>query len=88
MTGNSRAAPIPQEAASALATDATGSSNPSEMGVMSKVAARIREQGMFTFVRWNWIFVAPPLTITKEQLEEGLSIISDAISLADAEVTK
>ncbi|MBC7863122.1 MAG: aminotransferase class III-fold pyridoxal phosphate-dependent enzyme [Bacteroidia bacterium] len=56
---------------------------PSEMEVMNKVAAKIRELGMFTFVRWNWIFIAPPLTITKEQIDEGLEIISEAISIAD-----
>lgn len=54
-----------------------------EMGGMSKVAARIKELGMFTFVRWNFIFIAPPLIITKEQIDEGLEIISQAISIAD-----
>ncbi len=57
---------------------------PVEMEIMNRVAARIRELGMFTFVRWNWIFTAPPLCITKEQIDEGLQIISDAIALADA----
>jgi len=56
---------------------------PNEMEIMNKVAAKIRELGMFTFVRWNWIFIAPPLTITKEQVDEGLEIISKAISIAD-----
>lgn len=56
---------------------------PAEMEVMSSVAAKIRELGMFTFVRWNWIFIAPPLCITKAQIDEGLEIISKAISLAD-----
>lgn len=54
-----------------------------EMTVMNKVAARIRELGMYTFVRWSYIFVAPPLIVTKEQIDEGLAIISDAISIAD-----
>jgi taurine--2-oxoglutarate transaminase len=58
-----------------------------EMGIMSKVAGKIRELGMFTFVRWNWIFVAPPLIITKGEVDEGLSIISQAISIADEYVT-
>ena len=49
----------------------------------NKVAAKIRELGMFTFVRWNYIFVAPPLIINKEQVDEGLDIISQAISIAD-----
>jgi taurine--2-oxoglutarate transaminase len=56
---------------------------PDEMGVMNKVAAKIKELGMYTFVRWSYIFIAPPLCITKEQVDEGLAIISEAISLAD-----
>jgi taurine---2-oxoglutarate transaminase len=51
--------------------------------VMNKVAAKIKELGMYTFVRWNYIFVAPPLCVTKEQVEEGLAIISEAIKIAD-----
>ena len=56
---------------------------PDEMTIMNKVAARIKELGMYTFVRWNYIFVAPPLCITKEQVDEGLAIISEAIKIAD-----
>lgn len=56
---------------------------PEEMGVMNKVAAKIKELGMYTFVRWNYIFVAPPLIVTKAQIDEGLTIISEAISIAD-----
>lgn len=59
---------------------------PDEMAVMNKVAARIKELGMYTFVRWNFIFIAPPLCITKEQVDEGLAIISEAISIADEQV--
>lgn len=50
---------------------------------MAKVAARLKELGMSTFVRWDWVFAVPPLTITAEQLQEGLDIIDDALSLAD-----
>ena len=50
---------------------------------MNKVAAKIREGGMHTLVRWSYIFCAPPLCVTKEQIDEGLAIISDAISIAD-----
>jgi taurine--2-oxoglutarate transaminase len=56
---------------------------PAEMEVSNQMAAKIRELGMFTFVRWNWIFIAPPLCITKEEIDEGLEIISQAISIAD-----
>ncbi|MFI5150187.1 MAG: aminotransferase class III-fold pyridoxal phosphate-dependent enzyme [Bacteroidia bacterium] len=56
---------------------------PHEMEIMNKVAARINELGMFTFVRWNWIFIAPPLCITESEIDEGLDIISKALSIAD-----
>ena len=54
------------------------------MDVTNKMAAKIRELGMFTFVRWNWIFVAPPLNVSKEEVDEGLDIISKTIAIADA----
>ena len=53
---------------------------PEEMVVMNKIAAKIRELGMYTFVRWSYIFIAPPLIVTEEQIDEGLNIISEAIS--------
>jgi len=56
---------------------------PDEMVVMNKVAAKIKELGMYTFVRWGYIFIAPPLCVTKEQIDEGLAIISEAILIAD-----
>lgn len=54
-----------------------------DMAVMNKVAAKIKELGMYTFVRWNYIFIAPPLCVTQEQIDEGLQIISEAIAIAD-----
>ncbi len=60
--------------------------SPKEMEVMNKVAAKIKELGMYTFVRWGFIFIAPPLIVTKEQIDEGLAIISEAIKIADASV--
>ncbi|QMW05645.1 aminotransferase class III-fold pyridoxal phosphate-dependent enzyme [Spirosoma foliorum] len=56
---------------------------PDEMAVMGKVAAKIKELGMYTFVRWSYVFVAPPLCVTKEQIDEGLAIISEALKIAD-----
>jgi taurine--2-oxoglutarate transaminase len=56
---------------------------PDEMIVMNKVAAKIKELGMYTFVRWGYIFIAPPLCVTKDQIDEGLAIISEALKIAD-----
>ncbi|WP_210517036.1 aminotransferase class III-fold pyridoxal phosphate-dependent enzyme [Hymenobacter terricola] len=54
-----------------------------QMAIMNQVAAKIRELGMYTFVRWNYIFICPPLTINKEEIDEGLAIISEALEIAD-----
>ncbi|MEP7107906.1 MAG: aminotransferase class III-fold pyridoxal phosphate-dependent enzyme [Ferruginibacter sp.] len=56
---------------------------PEEMVIMNKVAAKIRDLGMYTFVRWSFIFIAPPLCVTKEQIDEGIAIISQALLIAD-----
>ena len=61
--------------------------SPDEMGVMPKVTAKLSELGMYTISRWNLIFVAPPLCITKEQVDEGMDIISEALKIADQEVS-
>ncbi|NQV77748.1 MAG: aminotransferase class III-fold pyridoxal phosphate-dependent enzyme [Lutibacter sp.] len=56
---------------------------PNEMEVTNRMASKIRELGMFTFVRWSYIFIAPPLNVSKEEVDEGLKIISQAIEIAD-----
>ena len=54
---------------------------PSESEATFKIAAKIRELGMFTFVKWNFIFIAPPLNITKSGIDEGLDIIPKPLVL-------
>ncbi len=50
---------------------------------MAAVARSLREQGMYTFVRWNAISTNPPLCITEDELAEGFAIIDRALDLAD-----
>jgi taurine--2-oxoglutarate transaminase len=57
---------------------------PKEMEVMGNVAAKIKELGLYTFVRWGYIFIPPPLCINKEEIDEGLAIISEALKIADS----
>jgi taurine---2-oxoglutarate transaminase len=59
---------------------------PEEMAVMNQVAGKLKQLGMYAFVRWNYVFIAPPLSITHEQVDEGLAIISEALLIADAHV--
>jgi taurine--2-oxoglutarate transaminase len=59
---------------------------PDQMTLMNKVSAKLRELGMHTMVRWSFIFIAPPLCVTEEQIDEGLAIISEALKIADENV--
>lgn len=56
---------------------------PNDMEPTNRMAAALRAAGLFTFVRWNWIFTAPPLCITESELDEGLAIIEKALLIAD-----
>ena len=60
---------------------------PDQLKTTNKIATRIKELGMYTFVKWSYIFIAPPLCISKEQIDEGLAIISEALKIADEEVS-
>jgi taurine--2-oxoglutarate transaminase len=60
---------------------------PEEMAIMNKVAGKLKQLGMYAFVRWNYVFIAPPLSITREQIEEGLAMIDEALLIADEYAT-
>jgi taurine--2-oxoglutarate transaminase len=47
---------------------------------MAKVVKAALERGLYLMTHWNVIIVAPPLTITQEELDEGLAILDDALA--------
>lgn len=51
---------------------------------MGAVAAACKQAGLWPFVHFNRMHVAPPLVITEDELVRGLDIIDDALSVADA----
>ena len=51
---------------------------------MQKLAKSLRDSGMSTFVKWNWIFCCPPLIISEGQIQEGIDIIDTALMEADS----
>lgn len=57
---------------------------PDQLGPMPELTRFLRENGVYTFNKWNWIFVIPPLCITAEQIGEGLAVIDRALEIADA----
>jgi len=51
---------------------------------MKKAAKTLQDNGISTFVRWNYIFNCPPLIITDEQLQEGLAALEMALTALDS----
>ena len=51
-----------------------GSSEP-----MNRLRAIFREEGLYTFVRFNTFFTNPPLVITEEELRHGFDVIDRAL---------
>ena len=56
---------------------------PHEMGVMAQVPGALRERGMYTFSKWNWIFAIPPLSINGTELRDGLRILDEVLGITD-----
>jgi len=53
---------------------------------MAALAGFFRENGLFTFVRWNYFFTNPPLCISEAELREGFDIIDRGLATTDRAV--
>ena len=54
-----------------------------EMAALSKF---FRQEGLYTFVRWNTFFTNPPLCITEAELREAFAIIDRGLDITDRAV--
>jgi taurine---2-oxoglutarate transaminase len=41
------------------------------------------DRGLYLMTHWNVIMICPPLTITREELDDGMAILDEALSVAD-----
>src|SRR5215216_6776163 len=48
---------------------------------MAKISRAALDRGLSLFISGNTIVVGPPLTITREEIEEGLSILDDVLTV-------
>ena len=51
---------------------------------MAALGRFFRQEGLYTFVRWNYFFTNPPLTITEKEMREGFAIIDRALKITDS----
>jgi taurine---2-oxoglutarate transaminase len=47
------------------------------------VAKRALDRGLYLMTHWNVVMCCPPLTITRDELAEGIDALDDALSVAD-----
>ena len=53
---------------------------------MQALGKFFREEGLYTFVRWNGFFTNPPLTITEQEMAEAFAIIDKGLYITDKAV--
>ena len=53
---------------------------------MQELGRFFRDQGLYTFVRWNTFFTNPPLCITEAELREAFAIIDRGLEITDRAV--
>jgi taurine--2-oxoglutarate transaminase len=54
---------------------------------VTRLAKAALERGLYLMTHWNVIMLCPPLTITREELDEGLAMLDEALSIADEYVS-
>jgi taurine---2-oxoglutarate transaminase len=50
---------------------------------IARLAKAALDRGLYLMTHWNVVMVCPPLTITREELEEGLAVLDDVLAIAD-----
>jgi taurine--2-oxoglutarate transaminase len=53
---------------------------------MQALGKHFRQEGLYTFVRWNTFFANPPLCITEAELQEAFAIIDKGLEITDQAV--
>ncbi len=56
--------------------------------VVSAMQKTLMDEGVYMYLRWNYMFVVPPIIINEEQLNEGFKAIDKALTVADGYITK
>jgi taurine--2-oxoglutarate transaminase len=54
---------------------------------MTELATACKAKGMWPFTHFNRVHVVPPCTATVDEVEEGLAILDDALTIADGYCT-
>jgi taurine--2-oxoglutarate transaminase len=60
----------------------------SRMNVSGGLLKKLYEMGLYLFAKWDFVFIAPPLIITKDQIDEAVSILDAGLTYTDSLISK
>ncbi len=49
-----------------------------------RIKSALFDRGMHAYVRWNMVFLAPPLIISEEEIQEGMAILDEVLARIEA----
>ncbi|MEE8354637.1 MAG: aspartate aminotransferase family protein, partial [Candidatus Bathyarchaeia archaeon] len=58
-----------------------------ESTMLGTMAGEALKRGVYFFTVLNTMIFAPPLIVTEEEIDEGVSVVDEVLKLADAECT-
>src|SRR3954453_21062943 len=50
---------------------------------VTRIGKAALDRGLYLMSHWNVLMVVPPLTVTREEAEEGVAILDDVLAIAD-----
>lgn len=60
--------------------------NNSIQNVVPDFSKKLADLGLTLFAKWDFVFIAPPLLITKEQVDTAVDMIDEALKVVDSKI--
>ena len=55
-----------------------------KQNVSKEIMKRLYASGLYLFAKWDFMFISPPLCITKEEIDESVAIIDEVLEYPDS----
>jgi taurine---2-oxoglutarate transaminase len=56
------------------------------LGVMRTLYSELFKRGVYTLGKYNIVFVTPPLTVTKSELDQGIAALDEALGVLESQL--
>ncbi|MCF7929009.1 MAG: aminotransferase class III-fold pyridoxal phosphate-dependent enzyme [Spirochaetales bacterium] len=63
-----------------------GGFNNSEKNIAGQIMKRLIADGLYIFAKWDFMFIAPPLIITKEEIDESVVKLDKVLDWVDTQI--